>query len=90
MERILIVIDMQNDFITGSLGTEEAAAVVPRVREYVERWLEEKQGEVFFPETRITVVAGCCARVTAESHERALKAMEACQVHVLRERENEL
>ena len=31
MRKILIVIDMQNDFIDGSLGTEEAEAIVPRV-----------------------------------------------------------
>lgn len=30
-KRILIVVDMQNDFINGSLGTTEAAAIVPNV-----------------------------------------------------------
>lgn len=176
MERILIVIDMQNDFITGALGTEEARSVLPRVLAYVKRWTAERQGEIyftrdthhgnyletqegrelpvvhclegtegwqlcpelteyaedcpvfdkptfgsqdlaeylqesgeepeeivlvgvctdicvisnalllkaFFPEARITVVADCCAGVTPESHERALAAMEACQVQVLR------
>ena len=175
MERILVVIDMQNDFIAGSLGTSEAKAVVPRVRECIEQWMQEKRGEIyftrdthhenyletqegrelpvphclegsegwricpelagyaedcavfdkpafgsqdlaeylqesgdmpdeivlvglctdicvisnalllktFFPETRITVMANCCAGVTPESHERALAAMAACQVHVL-------
>ena len=29
--RTLIVIDMQNDFITGSLGSKEAEAIVPKV-----------------------------------------------------------
>ncbi|MEE1114149.1 MAG: cysteine hydrolase [Eubacterium sp.] len=29
--KFLIVVDMQNDFIDGSLGTEEAQAIVPRV-----------------------------------------------------------
>ena len=29
---VLIVIDMQNDFISGALGTPEAQAIVPRVR----------------------------------------------------------
>ena len=32
MRRILVVIDMQNDFISGSLGTREAQAVVDAVR----------------------------------------------------------
>ncbi|MDB2160163.1 cysteine hydrolase [Clostridium butyricum] len=31
MKKILVVIDMQNDFITGSLGTKEAQAIVPNV-----------------------------------------------------------
>ena len=29
--KYLIVVDMQNDFITGSLGTEEAQAIMPKV-----------------------------------------------------------
>lgn len=31
-KKILIVVDMQNDFITGSLGTPEAQAIVPKVQ----------------------------------------------------------
>lgn len=31
MSKILIVVDMQNDFITGSLGTKEAEAIIPNV-----------------------------------------------------------
>jgi nicotinamidase-related amidase len=33
MRRILAVIDMQNDFIDGALGTAEAVSIVPRVVE---------------------------------------------------------
>ena len=29
--KILVVIDMQNDFIDGALGTKEAQAIVPKV-----------------------------------------------------------
>ena len=36
------------------------------------------------PETRVAVVAECSAGVTPESHENALKAMEACQIKVMR------
>ncbi|MBQ3932040.1 MAG: cysteine hydrolase [Firmicutes bacterium] len=32
MKKLLIVIDMQNDFIDGSLGTKEAEAIVPAVK----------------------------------------------------------
>ncbi len=48
MMRILVVVDMQNDFITGALGTEEARAVVPKVKNYIEQWLSEKQGSLYF------------------------------------------
>lgn len=33
--RYLVVVDMQNDFITGSLGTKEAEAILPKVIEKV-------------------------------------------------------
>lgn len=32
-KNVLIVVDMQNDFISGSLGTPEAQAIVPKVAE---------------------------------------------------------
>ena len=35
MNKVLIVIDMQNDFITGPLGTPEAQAIVPKVKEKI-------------------------------------------------------
>lgn len=35
MQDILIVVDMQNDFIDGSLGTAEAVAIVPKVAEKI-------------------------------------------------------
>lgn len=35
-----------------------------------------------FPEAKITVRADCCAGVTPESHEAALKTMEMCQIEV--------
>ena len=34
-EKILIVVDMQKDFIAGSLGTAEAQAIVPAVKERI-------------------------------------------------------
>lgn len=41
---ILVVVDMQNDFVTGSLGTPEAQAIVPKVVEKIEGW----KGEVLY------------------------------------------
>ena len=183
--KILVVVDMQNDFITGSLGTPEAQAIVPNVKKKVEEavkngdiiiytrdthyenylntqegmklpvkhcikgtfgWCipvelfpdmcydkwdtvdkrtfgEERLGKLireylvdentsieqvseielvglctdicvvsnalllkahFYDEVEISVDATCCAGVTPETHEAALKTMEMCQINVKR------
>ena len=173
MQDVLVVVDMQNDFIDGALGTKEAVTIVPKVEEKIrnfngtvlftrdthENWyLETQEGkklpvphcirdtegwqirreldilrktepvdkETFgstdladdlvamniddeiksitfvglctdicvisnallvkaaLPEVPIIVDAACGAGVTPESHENALKAMEMCQVEVVR------
>ena len=38
MRKLLLVIDMQNDFIDGALGTPEAAAIVDRVVEEINKY----------------------------------------------------
>ena len=38
MNKILVVVDMQNDFIDGSLGTKEARAIVPNVKKKIEEF----------------------------------------------------
>ncbi len=38
MRKILLVIDMQNDFINGSLGTPEAEAIIDRVVQEIEKY----------------------------------------------------
>ena len=151
MQNILLVIDMQNDFIDGALGTPEAVAIVPKVREKIrnfdgtvlftrdtheENYMETQEGKnlpvphcirgtdgwqirpeldalrvtepigritviglctdicvisnallvkAFLPEVPVEVDASCCAGVTPESHENALKAMESCQVEIVRQ-----
>ena len=174
MRNLLVVVDMQNDFIDGSLGTKEAVAIVDNViaeiakydtkdifatrDTHLENYLETQEGknlpvphcirgtdgwqireeldalrktepidkETFgstdlageltmidedegigsitlvglctdicvisnallikasLPEVPICVDATCCAGVTPESHENALKAMEACQIRIIR------
>lgn len=34
--KFLVVVDMQNDFVTGSLGTKEAQAIVPNIKARIE------------------------------------------------------
>ena len=36
--RVLVVVDMQNDFIDGTLGTDEAVTIVPRVIEKIKKF----------------------------------------------------
>lgn len=173
-EKVLIVIDMQNDFVTGALANQAAQEIIPAIAEEIKAyrkegmpvyftrdthgedylqtqegrmlpvphcikgtegwqivpeladlgaeedvldkpsfgcpdlpgWLTEKLGGVpsaiqlcgvctdicvisnamilkgAFPETEVTVDGKLCAGVTAESHENALAAMQACQVIV--------
>jgi len=38
MKKILVVVDMQNDFIDGALGTAEAVAIVPKVAEKIKNF----------------------------------------------------
>ena len=182
MKKYLIVIDMQKDFIDGSLGTKEAQAIVPNVIERIIKareegteifltqdthyknylstqegknlpvphcvygteghvicpgilakleeyptttinkptfgsvWLADdlvreisndplKQSEceieilglctdicvisnallikAFLPEVKISVNASCCAGVTPELHEAALKVMKSCQIEII-------
>lgn len=166
MKKTLIVVDMQNDFIDMALGTKEAVAIVPKVKEKIQKyvqngdeiiftrdthfedylqtaegkklpvehcikgtkgwqiadglyvdgckiidkpnfgwpnWKEEQLEDVemiglctdicvvsnaliikaSFPEASLKVDASCCAGVTVESHEAALKTMSMCQVDVI-------
>ncbi len=41
MRKILVVIDMQNDFIDGALGTKEAEAIVPAVVEKIKSYPQD-------------------------------------------------
>ncbi|MBE6022092.1 MAG: cysteine hydrolase [Cellulosilyticum sp.] len=53
MGKVLVVIDMQNDFISGSLGTKEAEAIVPLVVEKIESYKQ----------------AGCKVIYTRDTHQ---------------------
>jgi nicotinamidase-related amidase len=175
MSRLLIVVDMQNDFVDGALGTDEAKAIVPRVIDKVKNhkgtviytrdthdqgYISTQEGrnlpvthcvestlgweiidelkklalenssivfnkdtfgskdlinhlveleksepieeiqivglctdicvisnalaiKTYLPEVPIVVDAKCCAGVSPESHEIAIKAMKTCQVSIL-------
>lgn len=50
MKRLLIVVDMQNDFVSGSLGTKEAQMIIPNVKKKIEEYkaLVDEDVEIVF------------------------------------------
>lgn len=51
MKKLLLVIDMQNDFVSGSLGSPQAQAIVPAVKAKVEQFRKNKDKIVFSRDT---------------------------------------
>lgn len=51
MNNYLIVVDMQKDFITGPLGTEEAVRILPLVKERIDKALEDGEKVIFTRDT---------------------------------------
>ena len=51
MKKTLIVVDMQNDFIDMALGTPEAVAIVPKVREKILQYINNGDEVIFTRDT---------------------------------------
>lgn len=51
MKKTLIVVDMQNDFIDGSLGTKEAVAIVGNVKKKIEEYAAAGNEIIFTRDT---------------------------------------
>ena len=51
MKKVLIVVDMQNDFIDGALGTKEAQAIVPNVKKKIEEYKARGDKIIFTRDT---------------------------------------
>lgn len=49
--KVLIVVDMQKDFVDGSLGTKEAQAIVPMVAETIEQMADPNTVVIFTKDT---------------------------------------
>ena len=54
MKRTLIVVDMQNDFIDGALGTKEAQAIVPNVKKKIEEYKARGDEIIFTRDTHLS------------------------------------
>ena len=76
MSKVLVIVDMQNDFIDGSLGTKEAQAILPKVVAKAEKfdgeiiatfdthdkdYLETQEGKLLPVEHCIDKTEGWCA-----------------------------
>ena len=51
MENTLIVVDMQNDFIDGALGTKEAQAIVSNVANKIKKYKDVGKQVIFTRDT---------------------------------------
>ncbi len=51
MKRLLVVVDMQNDFITGAIGTSEAQEILPAVAQLIEEARRRGDTVVFTRDT---------------------------------------
>ncbi len=51
MKKTLIVIDMQNDFVDGSLGTKEALSIVENVKSKIEEYIRNGDEIIFTRDT---------------------------------------
>lgn len=51
MRKTLIVIDMQNDFIDGVLGSDASAAIIPKVKEKIKKYISNGDEVIFTRDT---------------------------------------
>lgn len=51
MKNCLLVIDMQNDFITGALGTKEAVEIIPAVKARIEKAIKDGEDVIWTKDT---------------------------------------
>ncbi len=51
MKKYLIVVDVQKDFVDGALGTPEAVAIIPRVKEKLKKYRKSGDAIIFTRDT---------------------------------------
>ncbi|MGB5823048.1 MAG: isochorismatase family cysteine hydrolase [Proteocatella sp.] len=51
MKKILVVVDMQNDFVDGALGTPEAVKIVPSVVAKIKKYMDDENNVYFTRDT---------------------------------------
>lgn len=80
MKKLLIVIDMQNDFIDMALGTQEAVAIVPKVKARIKEAVKQGEDIVFTMDTHqadyLQTQEGCRLPV-----EHCIKGTKGWEIH---------
>ncbi len=56
MSNVLIVIDMQNDFVTGSLGNKDAQMIVPNVKAKIKEYADRGDRIIFTRDTHGRII----------------------------------
>lgn len=51
MKKVLVVVDMQNDFIDGALGTKEAVSILPNVKRKIKEYKDAGHTVIFTRDT---------------------------------------
>ena len=74
MQDILVVVDMQNDFIDGVLGTKEAVAIVPKVEERIRNLAAELVAMNIDDEIGSITFVGLCTDICVISNALLVKA----------------
>ena len=70
--KILVVVDMQNDFITGALGTKEAQAIVPKIQQKIDQCRKEDNS----PDRNNSIeLVGVCTGICVLSNAVLIKSM---------------
>lgn len=61
MKKLLFVIDMQNDFIDGALGSDDAKRIVPNVVKLIQNW--DKDQRIFYTyDTHMDINSLTCSK----------------------------
>ena len=78
---ILIVIDFQNDFVTGPLGTPEAVALIPKIKKYVEE-CKNKDYTIWWTVDEHFDLPACCDRSIERKHIplHCIAGTKGCQI----------
>ena len=92
MKKILVVIDMQNDFISGSLGSAQAQAIVPSVKAKIREYEDRGEQVIFTRDThyddyletqegKILPVVHCIHKTEGwEVHSDLVKDLRSCRL----------